>query len=631
MAEFDFIPEAPNAGNSGAPQASNTKEIDFKIEEPVEPVEAGSHPENPIPKSPLSIVQRAAMGAIKSPVKQVQYFEDTFGKGNVKLVNDPENEANMKMVIKDSKGKWYDADPSANFFSHPSELFSAEMGKDIAQYMGQHSGKLLGAAVGTAVAGPIGAVVGAGIGAVAESSAKGETAKDSSEAAQQFATGIIFQAEQELGGLALKAAGGGIKALGTAIKKIAPTQEGMATRGAVVKFISGVQDGVARAWVENVAETEAYQAIAHSDWVKGTVKLPELMRKTVDDFAQKAVEAKRALGKQYDVINEKTKTILVEPTAELVQPYLKLLDEKYIEVSKKGFNIVKPNSNEVGHVIEGTNKAALNTIQRDMNAVKIAMDKGRKLSYTELQRLQNNLDNHLYGNSKVTDPKLAAMLREMKAAVEKVSDDALKTADENLFNTKKSLDSKYGPFKQFAEELDGATDRVDTFLKKILKSDGSMDATILTDAAETMGLVDPTKKILRMEAGRKSIDLFKPGAENFGGKLQQMLSGSPRMAHTVAKVITAGDEALRQAGAPIQKMANTFMDSEAAKAAIPYAKQMYDQFSKIPKEIQKQMIQNPRTFDFIKKTVTGAAVEEKLGAENIFNDAMSFVGNKQPQ
>ena len=68
MAEFDFIPEAPNAGNSGAPQASNTKEIDFKIEEPVEPVEAGRHPENPIPKSPFSTVQRAAMGALKSPV-----------------------------------------------------------------------------------------------------------------------------------------------------------------------------------------------------------------------------------------------------------------------------------------------------------------------------------------------------------------------------------------------------------------------------------------------------------------------------------------------------------------------------------------------------------------------------------
>lgn len=603
----------------------------------------GMDPRLALPESPLSPMERGAFGWIKDPKKQQEYLSSKFGKGNVSVQKMEGDQAGF--IVKTPDGKWRQVDPHG-LSDVPADLLKLDLGSaagrfknfnmqntlgGAAQFMGEHgfdsggaaAGGAAGAAVGSAL-GPIGTLVGAvgggalgGMGgALAERGVRGSL-KSLSDATgteipgsgntedlkQQMMSSMLFGASQELAGPFLKAGAKGAGALfGKVLKTLGDTPEAKQAQAALIKGLSGMKDGLARAWADAPEGVAKYIPTAIKDKVENSDALLGQMKEKVGSFFSQAQGAMRGLGKQYDAIDKQAagKVFNALEDAEGTSPIKgvieRLQEQKYVDGAGE---IVKNGTNDITRDVSGTNGIALRKMLDNYNALQA---KGGKASYQELRIMERNVENYLFGPNQVTDGTLRNIMGQMRSAINTVQSKGLNEVAPELANRLADLNSKYGPAKELLGTLGQKSEgqRLDAFLKQVIRDDGSYNAEMMNSVGNLLGLNNPTKDILHMEVARNS-------APWFTGTSSTKIAGVPIPASPglARQAVQYGIQPYQQMVSGVSKAAGA-----AGDAAASYLPTLHGVFKNLPDATRKIMVQNPAAIGAIGDILSGAAVSE---------------------
>lgn len=566
---------------------------------------AGMTPMNPIPESPLGIMDRARLGWAKTPAAQKNLLESKFGADNVKLEGG-------EFIVKQD-GKWRQVDPA---FSWNMSGGMSDIGGDIGQFAGQYGLKSVAAARGGvagfqagAVAGPwgmaAGTLIGAGLGAVAEDSVEnvgrlaanklgyGDAAslpQNSEEVAKQSVASFLFGAEQELGGRIAHGLGTGtVKALSGTLKRLGATPEGKQLASKLLSVVSGRPEIESRIRVEDPTAIVPYDLQARNDALHNTDTLYSKMKGMVQDTFDTFKGKLRSIGKEYEPIEEVAHTLDYQPQDAVTGTLNELNSNGYI---KDGKVVNYEASGGVERGISASEQGVLKYTVTQLNNIARKLNAGDSVSYREMQNVISTIDSRLSDHgASIADGNLRRILTKFRADLKTNLVATLHEADPDMAKAYTTLNSKYGPAKELMEHLASKTDdqRVDAFIGKVLKADGKFDSELMTSLSNTLGTADPTPDLLRAHVARNSTEFWGGGRKFFGVPV-----GTPRLAAGIAEEVSTA-----------RQSAKSLVD------AIPYMNHALSSIKSAGEPLRNALYSNPAALEDVARTVMGGVVGEK--------------------
>lgn len=671
------LDDALSSFSQGTPaESKSTPALDAAVssvkDAPNSPHEAvanlvGNVPQFSIPESPLSPMERGAFGWLKSPVHQKEYLEKKFGEGNVQLMKMDEGKAGY--VAKSEDGKWRQIDPQG-LSDIPADLLKGQVGQALsrithfnlkntlggaAQFLGEHgldsagaaAGGAAGAAAGSAL-GPVGSLAGATIGGAVGAGAgslfdagvrqtldltKQVTGMDIPGAEKisgedlhhQVMGSMLFGASQELAAPFLKAGlKGGAKVFGELLSRLGDTPQAKQAQSALIQGLSGMKEGLARAWVESPKEVASFIPNAIKDRQLNTDGLRQMQKSTINDFVDQAQNARSRLGQQYDMIDRKAGSAKFdafkpdEQGKNAVQDSFKqLIDERYVD--GKG-QLMRPGNGDISRDTTGANGAAINRMVSDFNALS---SKNGGASFKDLTIIDKNLENYLFGNNQVTDGNLRKILMNYRASINTVKSQGLHEVNPELANQLADLNSKYGPAKDLLGTLTTKSEdqRLDTFLKQVIRDDGSYNSELMSSVGHLLGIENPTKKILQMEVAKNAAPVFS-GTGNVS-VMGVKLPASPLLARGAMKGVSAYQD--------LASGINQNAVQPVKNALSPYISKMHDMFRALPDGAKQILIKSPEAISSLGSMISGAAISEKQDGSKLLQQSGAFQQQQQPQ
>lgn len=668
MANIDFQQSPASGGDQTARMKSPVDgAIDFKELPLAAQVGAAPHLADAI--SPLSPFERGAFGwaGKGEPGAQKKYLEEKFGRDNVGFQKMDDD--NSGFVVKGKDDKWHQVDPHG-LTDIPNELVSSKfpylhpmkalgtlnsvvqnpggMVGGAYQFAGEHgfdstgamlTGGLAAAAAGEATGNPLaagaagilgGAIGGAG-GGLAEAGVRkalssieelsgekivGANSYNSpGDLAQQIMGSMLFGGAQELATPFLKA---GMKAVGTGasrifgsvLKQLGDTPEAKQSQAMIIKGLSGMKDGFARAWADDPDGVGNYIPQAIKDRTNNTDNVTISQKQKMGAFFDDAQSAMRGLGRQYDVIEKQAadhKFNALEPdktgSNPVMDAYTRLQDEKFID--GKG-QVIPSGTNEITRDTTGTNGQALKKMTDDFG---VLLSRGGEASYKDLRIMEKNIEGKLFGENQVTDGTLRSIMGQMRSAINTVQSKGLHEVNPDLSNQLATLNQKYGPAKELLGTLGEKTEdkRLDTFLKQVVRDDGSYNAEMMNSVGNLLGIDNPTKDILHMEVAKQSVPWFNgSGSTSIAGF---KLPASPGLTRQFVNGVVS----------PVQDV-----QSGITEAFAPALKKMHQVYQSLPETEMANLVKSPEAISTLQKLIAGSVVSEQDNKSKILQDSGAF-------
>lgn len=587
------------------------------------PPAKGLSPDAPESGSALSILERAAFGWAGGPEKQASWLKKEFGEDNVKIL--PGESGSGAFVVKGKDNVWRKADPS-EWSDVPGEIMQF-LGDKGVQSAGAMAGGAKGAAIGSA-AGPIGSLaglliggaLGAGAAGTAEAGVKSAVGaagapQNFDELKSQLGASMLFGVEQELGGKILGAGlKGGIKLFNGALKRVTgETTQGILARSKFLETFGGLKPATARAYAEAPMKMPALQEMAYKDSLENTNIIGNKMKTAVEDFYKDSITARHIIGEAYEGIAKTEKNLVYDPATSKLPKALELFQQKgYLDGTGK---IAQKNIDRIGAYTDGNNRAALQEIEHIFDVVKNKIKKGGKLTYDDLANAEKKVDLFRF-EREITDPALKNLLGETKAAIKSTMDEQLRVSYPKDWAAKMDLDAKYGAVKEMMYDLNNVAkpQRVDMFLKKVMRGDGSRNAELMNGLEElfknhSIDLANPTSDILRMRAAQESVNWMMPGAGRTFG-----IPGSPKISTAIVQGGAKAEGAVRQFGKGL-------VDNKLGNTLAPHLKTMATSFKNMPPEALQAFIKDPRTGDAFSSLLSGSLMEEDAATQDLLKGA----------
>jgi hypothetical protein len=587
----------------------------------------GSTPMMPIQESPLGLIDRARMGWARTPAQQKAMLDAHFGADNVQFVGSGDSGG----FVAHTDGAWRSIDPHFQWSNLTNAKGLMEVGKDIAQMGGEYGvraagagivgaqGAMTGAAMG-AVAGPIGAAVGGFAGGViggaiggaggelAEQGARlasgdGTAVQSKEELAAQLHASMLFGASQEALGPLVKMGGKySVKALSGALDAMSDTPTGKYLASKLVGALSGLPENVARIRVEDPAATAVYDQVALADKVNNTSNLGDMMKSKVQGAMDNFYKMKKQIfGQQYDAVDAVAKDIAFSPSEANLASHQALVDGGYVRGGK--IPDITSSAN-VERAISSGDKQTLQYVLSSGQKMQAKINAGSSVTSQEMRNVTDAIANKTHGPEGFDDPNLSRILQDYSTGLKNHFSDMLYKTDPEAAANFSQLNAKYGPLKEMMQTMSGksADNKVDMFVKQIVKDDGTFNSSLMSNIADTLKTSDPTKQILQMHVANKSTAWWG------GGKIAGIPVGIP---NAMAKAVT-GFSATKDAFSQF---------TGAAVDAIPYMDHARQFLSAAGGDARKMLLSNPEAVSTIMNTIRGAATDEAGATQSLLNQA----------
>lgn len=615
--------------------------------------QVGVVPHLALPESPLSALERGAFGWIKDPKAQTKYLEEKFGHGNVQVAKMDDD--NSGFIVKSQDGKWRQVDP-AGLSDIPNDLMKLNVGQaynriknfnlkntigGAAQFAGEHgfdSGGAVAAAplgvaagapfgpIGMAVGGTVAGALGGGAGALAEAGVRkglsyvqdatgteipGARGATPEELGHQVMGSMLFGGMQELAAPFLKAGPkAAAKIFGTLLEKLGDTPASKQAQASLIKGMSGLKDGLARAWADDPQGVAQYIPTALKDKENNTDALISSQKTAINGFFDSAQGALRGLGRQYDAIEKKVGDKVFNAlapdhngTSPIADAFQKLHEERYVD--SKG-DLLTPGTNEISRDVGGTNGVALRKVTDDF---KTLLAKNGEASYKDLRIMERNIENNLFGQNQVTDGTLRNIFGQLRSAINTVQSKGLHEVDPELSGQMAALNAKYGPAKELLGTLGQKSQdqRLDAFLKQVIRDDGSYNAEMMNSVGNLLGLDNPTKDILHMEVAKQSAPWWMgSGSVNLMGV---KLPASPGLTRQVVDNVIS----------PMQQLQSGVSDS-----ITPVMNKVHSVYKSLPDEMKNTFVKSPDAIKQLGNLMTGSIISEQTDKSKILKDSGAF-------
>ena len=604
----------------------------------------GVAPTSPIKESPLSVMERAMLGWVRTPEEQEKLLR---GMGQFDDVKRVERQSGSSFSVKKA-GKWFDVDP--NFEWSMKGVKDAvttgsglsEMAGDLAQGTGEYGLRAAGAAVAgglglaaAAAAAPVAAVgaplallaagsagaLGAASGAAgaealdlgvrkAAQETTGETAGSSPynnprEVMDQLAASALFGIEDFAAGKGIQLAGKGIShVVGGIVKRLSNTPEG---RAAVKKMFGllGADEIHVEARLRDPARNARFDDMAVRAELRGGLNkspLDEAEDAAFSELERKLQVARAKQGAEFAQLEARPEVraarinngqafatrIEEMASADIVKPSGVINQSReFATGDKRALNFVLRNAKNADQLDYRSTRALIKDIGRILD------DTGNSLS-KEVKRhltlLKNDLDNNI------------------TSAVGK-------EAGEMYGNVK----GKYRAVNDMAEALQDATNTEGKKLAFIRK----LSSPNRNEAKEAVaGLIqggipeDDIVKMLQIQGSREALRWFGKGRI-----MKYIPAPGPKLA---AKAITAGSAIKQGVKALPGQTADALMTAEEQKrlvSSIPYAAKLNQMLKGLPVEQRSALLSNPQTLDILTGIVAGGVVEQENARSTLMQGA----------
>lgn len=570
----------------------------------------GSSPFNAMDESPLSLMDRARLGWVRTKENQQKVLEANYGKDNVHLLD---NGKESSFTVKDKDGLWKQVDPAMSWKTK-GDIFG-----DVAQFAGEYGLRSAAAAYGgaaaggaaaaaatptgpygMAAAGALGFMAGAG---AAAGSAEGVdmlsrmampkdvigsdvTPKNLEEAGHQLYASMLFGMEQEVGGKVLHFGGSkAIEATAGAIKRMSDTPVGRALAAKVIGAVSNLGEDLARVRVDNPAGVAKWDKIAVQDNINKSDTLTKLMKTKVEGAYDAMWNRRKTLfSKAYEEAEEVGSNLEYNPLEAISNINKTLTEDGYLIKGKL------PNPRAVEDIVRDIAPAEQKVINNVVLTTRKVMDKaskGKSVGYDEMQAAIKSLDEAISAKDVLKDETLKSHLKRYRADLKSHLVSVMEAADPEAAAKYVATDAKFSQVKDLMDKLapkmkDG---RLDTFLKQIIKDDGSFNSGLLGEISDALGTADPTKDILEMHVASKSTNWF-------GGSGLKMLTSPKATAATV------------------NAFSETKQAVKGAFGAVPYMDKALNTIKGMDAATRKLLYNNPEALNTIEKIIAGAKASE---------------------
>jgi len=511
---------------------------------------------------------------------------------------------------------------------------------DVAQYAGEYGLKTLAALKGGAagatslgavgaMGGPIGAglgavvggVAGAGLGAVGAEGAEtlarmgGSVAglggdasipKDNEELSQQLQASFLFGASQEAGGRLLGfGAKKSVDVLAGTLERLKSSPAGKALASKVLGTISGLGENLTRVRVENPLAMVPFDKMAAQDVKMGKDTLYQAMKGKVLQGYEALKGAQRRLGSQYDPIEARAMGLKFQPTEAVDGFMYGLKNSRFLTSSGKLVDASKPGA--VERAIEPSEKKVLNMLMNQARTMHQRIAEGKHVTFQEIKNLKANLNNAIGNREKVLDPELRKLMIDFRNGLDDHWQGALEKVDPAKYQLLLELNKKWGPVKEMMEDLGSHADdgRVDAFLKRIIRQDGTFDSGLMSGLSELLGTANPTDDILRMHVARKSTNLWG-GKKMFGVPV-----GSPALARGAATGFSTAKAGVTELATGVKK----------SLPEVPYLGMAHKWMRGLTPEQRKVMLSDPELLGQMERIIMGGVMGEKEAEGQLLNQA----------
>jgi hypothetical protein len=644
--EKQFLSEVPQSSGGTAPEAPK----------------GGSSPATALPSSPLSVIERAALGWLRDPNEQYKYLAGKFGgPKNVQRIKVDDDKENY-VVMDGRDGHWKQIDP-AGISDIPSELLKGHFSKakdlaanfdlsnaagGLAQGLAERPGAMIGAGlVGGAALASLGPAAGIGAAGLAlgvggaAGGAAGEVGEQAVRSAlpqgmgglspdqtyadykQQIIASMLLGAGQELmGGAANAVLKGGAKAFGSVLKTIAGA-DNPGAKDALAKVISVGSDleyPLARAYADDPVETARFQQSFLDSRKANNGSFYNQKVSHVLDWIDDVNDARMAAGKQFDVIADKANKIRfdpfkpnaegVSPVGEVIEGLQKdgILNEKALLRTAEDLN-----DGRVSASISKRDADAVRNLQTNIRQIGEDYRRNGNTTYENLKRLKENLGDAVYGDDGVTSSALKRRLTIFRDKIDSVIGDGLQAKDEALFKRWTEANSNYNTlyktYGDFAKLEDGGA-KVDTFIRKLTtKGEASSIGQVMSLLQKRFGVDNPGAKLMRMEAAERTAGGF------FGPKFPTL----PITAHGIPVPV------------PILSAVNnvsqvTRAASDATAKALPFLKRAHDIFSGMPEGYKSALLRSSDAVSGLIDMTQGAVKAADQNHQALLQSALSQAG-----
>lgn len=627
-------PEAQPAAQAEAPSTSSYGGL-AKFAAPASapvvpsgPISDGSFAEAAEAKSPLSLMDRAMLGWVRTPEEQVKLLKGKFEDAKM-----APTQAGQSLVVKQG-GKWFQADP--NFEWKMDADHAKELAGDVAQFAGEYGLRTIGAtAAGAAAvaAAPVLATAGAtaaaaaGIGLAASAlgsmgaealdlgsrqvllpeNTVGKTPyKDAKEVSEQMNASALFGMYNFAGeGVGKFVAGKAADALGHVINNVISVKGGKA---AVKKILGvmGADELHVDARLANPLRNAAYDKLAAEEaansLVTGSSKLDKLEDVSFSRLEGHVDSRVAAAGQEFAALkaDPKVKAAQIDISQPLNETLEMLHGEGYLKKVEgpNGVKYIQNNARELG--------------AGDSNAIERILTEARRpgvRSYDAARMMVQDLGttlNKLEGGSDV----IYGAVTKLKVATNQSIGETLGAEAGSKYG---SIMNKYSIVKSLSDEfskLDSPGKKA-TFLKRLSSPDRNGAKTLVKQLVDAGVPEDSITDLLQIQGARSSTKWFT------GTKLAGI--PVPTGGKLGAKAISVGAEAADTAA----RMADPARD-----AMMPYLDYTMKSLRRLKPEDRACLLRDPNALFSIHKTIQDSALSEASNAQQLLQKAgISAGGN----
>lgn len=609
--------------------------------------EPGAAPESALPESPLSLIERAQLGWVRTPEEQIKLLKGHFD--DVKLVGAGEG---SHLVVKKDK-QWMQVDPSFEWkFSGVGATAGATAGLlgggplgavaggavggvlpnvtnksmwkdlpgDAAQFVGEYGLRTVGALAGTAAAvvaapatlGVLGltalGTAAAGVGATAaegvdlasrkalnDPNSPGATPyKNAKEVEKQLGASFLFGVENELGGkLGGKVLGKAFDSFASVLKsfvggaKEVPKSILKAMGAKETSIVARLDNPLETAHFDKLAAQEAKVAI-------GEGPLTKAEDAAFEELHQDLTARRSAEGAEFGKLlaDPEVKAAKMDHTGSLAEAVDSLVNEKYLlrAEAPSGAVILKPNPKmELG--------------SKDFNALRRIITEARSpstRSYEQSRMMIKNLSTVLDTLGKA-DGKASDIFRVVTQLKVRTQEDIVKSLPTAQSNAYASVMNRYAEINHLFHEFGGleTAQRKSLFLRRLQSPERNNSKEFVQKLLDAG--VDQTRimKMLRIQAARESTSWFQPGSMGSGWL--------PKPGSKIGAAVITG--------------AANFGEESGASAALPYLAKGLQALKSVNPIERSNLIKDPRVLQYLSRTAISAAQQEESDKQALLNQA----------
>lgn len=449
---------------------------------------------------------------------------------------------------------------------------------------------------------------------------------DTDDLGQQVLGDMIFGGMQEAAGPFLSASTRGVtrgaaKMFGKTLEKLGDSAQSKSALASMIKVSSGMKDGLARAWAESPSKVSDYIPEAVSDATNHSFSLLERQKGKVQDFFEGAMSAKKKIGKEYDAIEkavegkrfDASKQLMPSPeesggTKTIGDIVSDLKEKQYID---SGLKAIPNSAEDFSRDTTGQNGKLLETIA---GAYRGMAKRQGQVYYHQLRQFKSDLANFIDGEGRASDGYLRNTAKELQGAVKNSLSEGLHEVSPQLSSQYAKLNAKYADLMDgtLLEDLASkASDRrLDAFLKQLHRNDGTYNFKMMDTVSNILGIENPTKDILHMQAAIESVPMFTGSGSVKLGPIN--LPASPfatRQMMKVAGPVTEGVGAVQDAG---------------KAATIAAIKKVSSVYRSLPSSERLNIIKSPEAIAGLSDMVAGSVVSEEQDKNKLLQNAGAF-------